>query len=670
MVLAITFPSPFLALSVLFKWSLPIPSGLFGSTAHSMPELARTSSPTIVRPWSNENKRSGSITVVEGRRSGDVWVANSDAIDGKNKISRAFEMLNARPKMSVLPRGNISVKNMGGELTSSLPFQSASNSVPTTPVSENLEEFGRRESKASPNRSGTDETTLHTARVMVAQKHYSALAMTVVVPPSPGPGGKPFATTPDEMETTGIASDVAIYERTEGRSHCRTRSTSSICTSGSRSAINPSLASPLSPTPPSVKAARTMVHKRSYSSGISMAEVDASSASMPLNLVPGLKIGERLSTASHIRGSMTGKTYDDFLVGLQFGGPPGEFSSPEFHSTPAANGKKVGQRTKKAGHERQHLSLPSLILEKDGVHDISTRSPEVNNGLDALAQERRAHEVDELPRSPSPFRIQDPATPRSPMATLINALDTEFKLGLFGIDEKISLDFDVSEPLAHSTPHNPPNHSPASKMKTTRGNRRSIIAYITSNENATNENTIRKFLSPSKRLAEISSRAAKTLPRNMRKINKNENVSSTTNTTAITVFLGNGKDVLTASLGGGLRPLSLLQDRDVSRSAQPQSGVVADDNFTRPLDLKKQKNVTESRALANGVVAGKDERENIHATRPVPGAASDHKGLKPLKLARAETSKQQATPRKNEVLPLAIVLPPSEAHDALVMHLR
>jgi hypothetical protein len=116
MILAITLPSLLLALSVLFRWPLLIPSGLFESTAQPMPELARASSPTITRPWSHEYKRSGSVTVVEGRRSGDVWVTNGDAIDGKSKVGRAFEMLNAKPKLSILPVENV-VKSIDGELT-------------------------------------------------------------------------------------------------------------------------------------------------------------------------------------------------------------------------------------------------------------------------------------------------------------------------------------------------------------------------------------------------------------------------------------------------------------------------------------------------------------------------------------------------------------------------
>ena len=667
-----------------------------------MPELARASSPTVTRPWSHEYKRSGSVTVVEGRRSGDVWVTNGDAIDGKSKIGRAFEMLNAKPKLSVLPLENVVVKSIDGELTPPLPLQSAPNSVPPTPASENSEELGRKKSKASSYYSGTDDAGLHTARVMVAQKHYSTLAMTMVVPPSPDPEGKSFAASPEEVETAGISSGVAIYERTEGRSHCRTRSTSSVSTSRSRNVISPPPALPLPPTPPSVKAARAMAHKRSYSSGLSMTEIDALSAGMLPRLVPGLKIGQgvkisndwRLSSSSHIR-SMAAKTYDDFLAGLP--NELGEFSSPEFHSTPATNDKKVGQKARKASHKRHHFSLPSLSLGKSGVHGLTTWRTEVNNGLEAPVQEERRNtvigeqrpetaldavrEVDELSRPSSPFRVQDPATARSSMATLINALDNEFKFGLSGIDENISLDFDASRPLAHSTPHEshkPVSRSPAPpvpKSKSTKADRRSSIVYIKSDENTvppsnvTNENTTRKSLSPTKRLVEFSSRAVKPLmSKNKRKINKNENVSSATNTTAIAALFGNGKDVLTASPGGGLRPLSLLQDRGVNRSAQPELGVVAEDSFTRPLDLKKkQKNVTESRALANGVRAGNDENENIHGIRLVSGAASKQKGLKPLKLSRSETSKQRAVLRENEVVPSVVVRPPS---DALVMDYR
>src|ERR1700753_3793609 len=129
MILAITLPPLLLAISVLFHWALPVPSGLFESTAQPMPELARAPSPAIARPWSHEYKRSGSVTVVEGRRSGDVWISNGDAVDGKTKIGRGFEMLNSKPKLSVLPLADGIVKTIDGELTPPLPLQSAPNSV-------------------------------------------------------------------------------------------------------------------------------------------------------------------------------------------------------------------------------------------------------------------------------------------------------------------------------------------------------------------------------------------------------------------------------------------------------------------------------------------------------------------------------------------------------------
>ncbi len=55
--------------------------------------------------FSHEYKRSTSCsaTVVEARRSGDVWLSKGNAIDGKSKLGRAVGMLQARPKLSVLP---------------------------------------------------------------------------------------------------------------------------------------------------------------------------------------------------------------------------------------------------------------------------------------------------------------------------------------------------------------------------------------------------------------------------------------------------------------------------------------------------------------------------------------------------------------------------------------
>lgn len=95
-----TMSSPILALNIILRSPIPIPSGLFDGP-HDLPtDLLRGPSPTSSETvkWSHEYKRSASVTVVEGRRSGDVWLANGDATDGKSKVSRALGMMSPMPK--------------------------------------------------------------------------------------------------------------------------------------------------------------------------------------------------------------------------------------------------------------------------------------------------------------------------------------------------------------------------------------------------------------------------------------------------------------------------------------------------------------------------------------------------------------------------------------------
>ena len=47
--------------------------------------------------------KSGSYTVVEGRRSGDIWIEKRHAVDGLSKAERTVSLLNPYPKLSVLP---------------------------------------------------------------------------------------------------------------------------------------------------------------------------------------------------------------------------------------------------------------------------------------------------------------------------------------------------------------------------------------------------------------------------------------------------------------------------------------------------------------------------------------------------------------------------------------
>lgn len=342
LVLSVTISSPILACNILFRSPLPIPSGLFDVHSEPPSVVMRGPSPTSTLEVESRYKRSGSVTVIEGRRSGDVWISNGDAIDGKSKAGRVLGLLSPAPKLSVLPTGQI--LNEEGEYTPPLPMQTESPppTAMSTPQSENSAELGRRrlDSKASSYWSGADDSMAHTTRIMIAQRHYSAVAKTMVLPPSPEKRASTGGYT-----TSTPAREVA---------HLRSRSTSSInnksTISGPRSPISPPPSSPLPPTPP-----RQATHQRSTSSGFSFGAVDdvnaidsLSAGLLPL-LVPGLTVGSDV-------------TIKDTAQPKRSFGSSTSFSSPESHSTP------VRPRAKKSStHKRHHFSLPryeasSLVL--------------------------------------------------------------------------------------------------------------------------------------------------------------------------------------------------------------------------------------------------------------------------------------------------------------------
>jgi hypothetical protein len=99
MILSVTLSSPVLAVQLLLNSPLPIPSDLFDD--FSEPPSVVHHAPSSVSSM-HEYKRSGSVTVFDGRRSGDVWLANGEAIDAQNKLSRAFNMILSKPKLSVM----------------------------------------------------------------------------------------------------------------------------------------------------------------------------------------------------------------------------------------------------------------------------------------------------------------------------------------------------------------------------------------------------------------------------------------------------------------------------------------------------------------------------------------------------------------------------------------
>ena len=387
-VLSVTLSSPTLALNIIFRSPIPIPSGLFESNS----ELPlRASSPASTLPglpsdkFSHEYKRSVSITVVEGRRSGDVWIDNGDAVEGKSKIGRVLGMMVPKPRLAVLPPGEAP----HGEITPPLPIQMGDSpspespavlapTIPTTPISETSAEMGRtrKNSKAGSHFSGGDESMAYASRIMIAQRHYSAMAHTVVVPASPDNRNSTGASQVLDMAT---ATGVVTTQATRPTSHLRTRSVSLVSGPNTPSAsglsISPLPSFPLPPTPPNVRAARLaqLGHKKSFSSGFSFGavddinKIDALTAGVLPLLVPELKVGPEMYIKQGLwdgsppvtlsKGSNKSKAASA-AVNAEFGGLEGEqFPSPEVHSTPAR--KKVQRKT--SGHKKNHFSSPRLV---------------------------------------------------------------------------------------------------------------------------------------------------------------------------------------------------------------------------------------------------------------------------------------------------------------------
>ena len=98
LVLSVTLSSPLLALNIIIRSPIPIPTGLFDVHAEPPSAVLRTPSPTeTLAGYGTEYKRSESTTVVEGRRSSDVWSLKGVAVNGKIKVDRALGLNNTRP---------------------------------------------------------------------------------------------------------------------------------------------------------------------------------------------------------------------------------------------------------------------------------------------------------------------------------------------------------------------------------------------------------------------------------------------------------------------------------------------------------------------------------------------------------------------------------------------
>lgn len=379
LVISVTVSSPLLAANIMFRSPLPIPSGLFDTPSDPPSIVMRAPSPATssLRGY----KQSGSVTVVEGHRSGDIWLANGDAVEGKGKLSRAISMLHPKPKLSVMPLEVADFQEV--PLTPEFPMQEPEKqytyTVPTTPQNADSVEFHmheemgtrKKDSKASSYFSNAEEN--FATQIMIAQRHYSTLAMTMVVPPSPDRRPSPNAAV-----TTAIS---AAPSKIRQSGHLRARSVSSIVTAP-QSPLSGPPSTPLPPTPPTLKnfkaavAAKRLTHKKSYStldefsfgphSTGDITEIDDLSASILPFLVPGLKVGNDIKITENWKGSPTVTSRSrktKSRVPSELDGLSRDFSSPEQHSTPRQYQAQNHNRQKKSpANKKHHFSLPRYAI--------------------------------------------------------------------------------------------------------------------------------------------------------------------------------------------------------------------------------------------------------------------------------------------------------------------
>jgi hypothetical protein len=161
-----------------------------------------------------------------------------------------------------------------------------------TPHSELGTQFGRlrTDSKTSSYNSNGDESVAFATRIMIAQRHYSALAQTVVVPGGATANRDSVAANALLSTATGATKS----RRTSHSSHLRTRSVFSMNGSAKpKSQEDFSISSPPLPlpsTPPNVRAARLAMLAHMIFPFDDINEIDVLTAGVPPVLVPGLTV--------------------------------------------------------------------------------------------------------------------------------------------------------------------------------------------------------------------------------------------------------------------------------------------------------------------------------------------------------------------------------------------
>lgn len=303
----------------------------------------------------------------------------------------------------------------------------------------------------------------------------------------------------------------------------------------------------------------------------------------------------------------------------------------------------VGRRNTVWGGEYVPNDLNAVIEEDELLRPKSPGVVSLGRALSTRSLGLRA----EVPHNIDTARSSITSVNMLPPSAASTVTLFEFEAGLEG-----------SGPQAESTPHNSISQKPKSisnrppplplpdHSTTRRASRRSSIVYIKSDDQPQvtspeiEPESVTPPLTIKSSFAQWSSRVRPLIPKAS---NLQRKISNTTSSSPPSATKG--------SPGGGLRPLSLLQERDSNMPVVPA---------TRPLILGKKSNSGKSRMrMATvdengnenvdpaGLVSSKKNNQNIH--------------LKPSQLTRSETSKMRGMLRQGEVLPDVVVRPPSQS---------
>lgn len=281
----------------------------------------------------------------------------------------------------------------------------------------------------------------------------------------------------------------------------------------------------------------------------------------------------------------------------------------------------LGRRNTVFGAESVPTAQPLLkaVQEEEDEHIVNPGA-----GLGRVMSTRSLGLRADVPRNVNTARSSVISNPAPTSAASTVTLFEDFEAGM------------ISGPQAESTPHNTVSHKTTHRQHNAPPvpvNRRSSIVYIKSENHSTTTNPPMTESSSSSSamssFAQWSSRAVRPL--------------MTKNSLKLQRKISTADSSSPSPPREGLRPLSLLQDRDPN-TAQGTSPLSVGE--TRPLTLgKKQK---------SRMAAPQDENAGPDSIR-----SGHRKNLKSLKLARSETAKMRGILRKGEILPDVVIRPPS-----------